>query len=61
MTFQSWRSYVGKSDELTWIDELSSTGQAKLYMTSSADLYRMRSADLFSMRSADLCLTTSMA
>ena len=36
MTFQSWRSYVGKSDELTWIDELSSTGRAELYMTSLA-------------------------
>ena len=59
MTFQRWRSYIGKSDELTWIDELSSTGRAELYMTSSADLYRMRSADLFCMRSADLCLTTS--
>ena len=23
MTFRSWRSYVGKSDELTWIDELT--------------------------------------
>ena len=34
MTFQSWRSYVVKFDELTWIDELSSTGRAKLYMTS---------------------------
>ena len=23
MTFRSWRSYVGKSDEVTWIDELT--------------------------------------
>ena len=23
MTFRSWKSYVGKSDELTWIDELT--------------------------------------
>ena len=23
MTFRCWRSYVGKSDELTWIDELT--------------------------------------
>ena len=23
MTFRSWRSYVGKSDELNWTDELS--------------------------------------
>ena len=34
MTFRNWRSYVGKSDELTWIDELSSTGRAELYRTS---------------------------
>ena len=23
MTFRSWRSYVGKYDELTWIDKLT--------------------------------------
>ena len=23
MTIRSWRSYIGKSDELTWIDELT--------------------------------------
>ena len=23
MTFRSWRSHVGKSDEQTWIDELT--------------------------------------
>ena len=75
MTFQSLRLYVGKSDELPWIDELSSTGRAllsstgqaelymtsyaELYKTSSADLYRMRSSDLFCMRSADLCCMRS--
>ena len=41
MTFRSWRSYVGKSDELTWIDELTLSNEL-IYHLGQASNFLLR-------------------
>ena len=46
MTFQSWRSYVGKSDELTWIDELTRSDEL-IYHLGQASNILLRHMNIF--------------
>ena len=46
MTFQSWRSYVGKSDELTWIDELTRSDE-HIYHLGQASNILLRNMNVF--------------
>ena len=38
MTFRSWRSYVGKSDELTWIDELTRSDELIYHLDKASNI-----------------------
>ena len=38
MTFRSWRSYVGKSDELTWIDELTRSDELIYHLGQASNI-----------------------
>ena len=46
MTFRSWRSYVGKSDELTWIDMLTLSDEL-IYHLGQASNILLRHMNVF--------------
>ena len=46
MTFRSWRSYVGKSDELTWIDKLTRSDEL-IYRLGQASNILLRHINVF--------------